>query len=316
MGIALTAIGWVLAVLSGEVAVSCLARIGLRRIGAVGVAEYGLLLPELSGCLCLLAVTVLGVVPVLYGAAGMAVLFAAAAVPLVHAVRLAAKHGEGWQEVRRIAVVLWLLVLTARFFLMEDLWLVTGRRRDEEQPQAAPRAASPAAAKRAPAAPAPPAAAGTREIPAIRDDDSLGPVPAAADVAAGLAADGVEVPPPWAALNDWVSQFVPESDDHQEWFLKGCAAGFIGLGEAFHAHAENVVNEVGLDPAYGSAVLDLGDAVADKAPDASLVHQRFHVIYGEIKAFVENGGHLPFNARQFFGGQGAPAPQDGTGEAA
>jgi hypothetical protein len=126
----------------------------------------------------------------------------------------------------------------------------------------------------------------------------------------------VEVPEPYRALADWIAQQDPETDDEQTAFLHGVAAGKIAEAEAWQVHGENMVNAVGLDPAYGAAVFDMADSCAEHASDAVLVDRRYHVIYDEIKQAVANGLHLPHRARQWFGGGGSAAPMDGPSESA
>ena len=50
------------------------------------------------------------------------------------------------------------------------------------------------------------------------------------------------------------------------WFIHGGrAADNVALAHAFGAHAEIATNDIGLDPSYGGAVLELGDLVAQPA---------------------------------------------------
>ena len=65
-----------------------------------------------------------------------------------------------------------------------------------------------------------------------------------------------------------------------------------------------MTNDIGLDPSYGGAVLELADLVAQPSGDAALVDKRYHLIYGDTKQAVDNGLILPHNARQWFGGAG------------
>lgn len=291
-----TVLGWVIALVLVAAAVSSAARVrgNWRDPGAWAV-------PLPFACLAVITLTVLGVLAPLTGGLLAGILAATEGVfawgsggnPL-HA--FAGHLGGGFRH------------------LYADARSLAARARPGE-PAAAPR---PAAAPASPAAPAPaqgPAAA-AREVPPIREDPALGNAPQPADVAAGLATAGVEIPEPWAALIAWVGSRIPEDSNDQNRFLLGDAAGFIGLGEAYHSHGANVVDEIGLDPAYGSAILDIGDAVADKSGDVVQAHRRFHLIYEEIIKFVENGGVLPFKSREFFSGAGGSEPQDETGESA
>jgi hypothetical protein len=317
IGIIFTVLGWVLAVLLGEVTLSCAYRITSARWRFLPrwsplVPDAGWLLPELTATGCAVLLTLVGALRVLTGAIAAVTPFAAAAVPLARVMLQAMGQRQGGYAARRIASRLLLLIRTAPALLWEDLRALTGRRRDADpRPSAVPQQPAPSSA---PAA-APAAAAAPREVPPIREDPALGTAPQPADVAAGLATAGVEIPEPWAQLIAWVGSRVPEDSNDQNRFLLGDAAGFIGLGEAYHAHGATVVDEIGLDPAYGAAILDIGDAVADKSGDVIQGYRRFHLIYEAIVKAVENGVIMPFNGRFFGAGDGA-APQDGPSESA
>jgi hypothetical protein len=182
---------------------------------------------------------------------------------------------------------------------------------DDDGEYAAPlrhrRAQGPGPAADAPAADAPAAAA--RTVPSLRDDPRLGPAPAEAAAAAG------PVPPPWAELAGWIASYVPEDDNAQTAFLAGNAAGLVAVAAAFGAHSETVINDIGLDPAYGAAILEVAGRVAETSGDVALADQRYQVIYGELKQAVENGLILPHEARKWLGG-GGPAPAAGGTAAA
>lgn len=174
------------------------------------------------------------------------------------------------------------------------------------------RMASPAAG--AAAAPAPPvpsaAAAAGRAVPPLREDPALAPPPAPEEFAAGAA-----VPLPWAELAGWIAGFVPEDDNEQSAFLAGTAAGLVAVAQAIAAHSEVLVNDVGADPAYGAAILEVGERVAECSGDVALADRRWHVIYDQLKAAIENGLVLPHNARQFLGGGGSTPAAGGTAAA-
>lgn len=159
--------------------------------------------------------------------------------------------------------------------------------------------------------PEPRAAAGTRTVPRPREDPALGPPPRPAEVAASVA-----VPPPWAELAGWIASYVPEDDNAQTAFLAGHAAGLVAVAHALGTHSETVINDIGLDPAYGAAILEVADRVADTSGDVALADQRYRVIYGELARAVENGLILPHRTREWFGGSGGPAPAAGDGTAA
>lgn len=318
LGTVFTAIGWVLAVLSGWVALSSSARVvrehfdggqGFRRIGGLLSAERWFV-PGLAGCCCAAVLTGLGVLPVLAGAVLAAVLFAVPALPMARTLR-----SEGiFRGLRQEGFALFRACLSGGRVLKADLRLVTRRHEEDEAPpapgpgpQAAPRKQAAKAAAGAPAQ-------APREVPPARDDPALAPVPHPGEVAAGLADAHVEVPEPFRLLADWIANFEPETDDEQSAFLHGCAAGSIAVAEAWQVHGENMVSGVGLDPSYGAAIFDLADSEASSASDKILVDRRYHVIYGEIKQAVVNGLKLPNHGRWF--GSGAAAPQDDAGEAA
>lgn len=139
--------------------------------------------------------------------------------------------------------------------------------------------------------------------PPLREDPALGPAPAP-EVAAAAGA----VPVPWAELAAWIAGYVPEDDNAQSAFLTGIAAGVVAVADAIGAHSETVINDIGLDPAYGSALLEVAGRLAETAGDVALADQRYHVIYGELKRAVEDGLILPHRTREWFGaGDGGTA---------
>jgi hypothetical protein len=145
-------------------------------------------------------------------------------------------------------------------------------------------------------------AAGSRTVPLLREDPALGPAPQPAEVAASA-----PVPPPWDELAGWIAGYVAEDDNAQSAFLHGCAAGLVRIADAFGALSETAINDLGLDPAYGAALLEVAAAVAETAGDVALADQRYLAIYGALKQAIEDGLVLPHNARQFLGGGTAAA---------
>ncbi len=128
-----------------------------------------------------------------------------------------------------------------------------------------------------------------------------------AEVAAGLMADGVAVPPPWAALAQWVAEFEPEDGDDLHGHMAGEAAGRLAFAEAQQARAETLLNLPKLHPAYVAALFELADGDAEQATASALADRRYHVVYGDIEDWHEmDGNALPEDARGWFGG-GAPA---------
>lgn len=140
-----------------------------------------------------------------------------------------------------------------------------------------------------------------RAVPRLREDEALGPAPEPAEAAA---AAGV-IPAPWAELAGWIADFHPENDNEQSAFIHGHAAGLAAVAHALSAHAETMTNDIGLDPSYGLAVLELGSGIGEHASDAALVDRRYHLIYGDVKNSVDGGLILPYNSRQWFGDPGA-----------
>lgn len=161
--------------------------------------------------------------------------------------------------------------------------------------------------------PAPAAAAGgARTVPSpLAEDPALAPVPPPEEVI-----EGVVVPAWWAEVASVIAGFVPEDDVAQSQFLTGIAAGAVRVAQALAAHADALVNDVGVDPAYAAAILEVADRFAELASWIALADRRYHTIYEAVKDFVDAGGILPHNARQFFGGSGNGSPPAGGSEAA
>lgn len=269
--------------------------------------------PLLLTCAAVALLTALGILAVLPGAFLALVPLLALGWSLRREWRaLADRDGKGkatWRVLRALAAHVRDSALNAR----DDVRALRGRARKDTA--AAP--AAPAPGPRPAAVPqASPAQAQAREVPPARDDPALAPAPEPTEVAAGLAEANVEIPEPWAQLIYHVASRVAPTSADQERFLYGDAAGFIALCEAYHSGAGNAVDEIGLDPAFGEALLDIGDAVAPVSGDVIQAVRRFRAIYEGIISFAENGGVLPFNTRDFFGGHGGNPPQDGAGEAA
>lgn len=266
--------------------------------------------PLLFTAAAVILLTVLGVLAPLPGtflALAPTALVALTMVPSWRA--LAARDGKG-RATRRVLAGLFGHARDSALNARDDARSL--RSRKGGQPPAVPGQQRPPAAP-PPTAPAPEGGtAPARQVPPLREDPVLAPVPEAAQVAAGLEAAGVQAPEPWAAVAAAIAQFEPEDDNDQSAFLHGNAAGLIAVAEAFHAHADHIVTAVGADPAYGQALLEFGDIIAAASADVALVDRRFYVIYGEIKAFVENGGYLPHDGRWISGG----GPREAPGESA
>ena len=141
-----------------------------------------------------------------------------------------------------------------------------------------------------------------RAVPALRDDGNLGTAPDPAQVAAGLEAAGVAVPPPWQALAEWVAEFDPEDQDELTEHMGGEAAGLLTFAGAVEARAETLLSGRRLHPAYAAGLLEFADAVAELAALAAMADRRYHAVYGDIEDWHDDGNALPEDARNWFGG--------------
>jgi hypothetical protein len=277
--------GWVLALVLAAAAASSAVRVrgNWRDPGAWAV-------PLPFACLAVIALTVLGVLAPLTGGLLAGILAAAEGVFLWRGddkpMYAFADHLGG--GLRHLYADARSLASRAR----------PGAPAEPVRPASAP-GAGPAPAGGSRQAPDAPAA---RKVPSIREDADLGPAPAPAEVAASA-----EVPLPFAELASWIAQFEPEDDVQQTWFIRGSGAGLVAVAEALAAHADTVVNAVGLDPSYGQAILELADLIAELASDAGQVDKRYHVIYDAVKQAVDNGLILPHRTREWFSGHGESA---------
>ena len=181
----------------------------------------------------------------------------------------------------------------------EDLRMLTGRGRDQDAPRSdASRAGFIESL-----------AAAARHVPPLREDGRLGDAPAAAEVAASLEAAGAMVPPPWAALAEFIRDFDPDGDEDELLeFVAGCAAGVLTLAESLEDLAESLLNDVGLDPEYAMGFIDAGAEAADFSGAFALLDRRYHDVYEGIHEHVEAGGTLPNDARGWFSAHGG-APE-------
>lgn len=141
--------------------------------------------------------------------------------------------------------------------------------------------------------------AATRGIPPVMEDPHLGPATEPAEIAAA----GVPVPAPYAALAQFIGGFEPEDDQALRMFVEGCAAGEVAKADAWHAFAEHCLNGVGLSPAYVAGILEVGDSAGEHASLLVQAHKRLGVIYGAIKEWILAHGPLPHKAREFLTGE-------------
>ena len=141
--------------------------------------------------------------------------------------------------------------------------------------------------------------AATRSIPPVMADPLLGP----ATEPAAIASTGIPVPPPYAALAQFIGGFEPEDDQALRMFMEGCAMGSTVVGEAWHHFADTILNGVGLSPAYVAGILEAGDSAGEHASLLAQVHKRFGVVYAAVKEWIAAHGPLPHKARDFLTGE-------------
>jgi hypothetical protein len=141
--------------------------------------------------------------------------------------------------------------------------------------------------------------AAARAIPPVMDDPALGPVTEPGEIAAA----GIPVPAPYAALAQFIGSFEPEDDMALRMFMDGHASGTIALADAWHAFADICLNGVGLSPAYVAGILEAGDSAGEHATLLAQVHKRFAVVYAAVKEWISAHGQLPHKAREFLTGE-------------
>jgi hypothetical protein len=141
--------------------------------------------------------------------------------------------------------------------------------------------------------------AATRAVPSVMADPVLGPPTEPGEIAAA----GIPVPPPYAALAQFIGGFEPEDDQALRMFMEGHASGTVALADAWHAFAETCLNGVGLSPAYVAGILEAGDSAGEHASLLAQVHKRFHVVYAAVKEWIAAHGPLPHKAREFLTGE-------------
>jgi hypothetical protein len=140
---------------------------------------------------------------------------------------------------------------------------------------------------------------GGRQIPPVLQDPALGPVPEPAEIASSA----VPVPAPYAALAAFIRDFEPADDMELRMFMDGHAAGQLAIADAWHDHADVLLNGVGLDPAHVAGVLEAGNSAAEHGSLLTQVHKRFGVIYAQVKEWISAHGPLPHKARDFLTGE-------------
>ena len=141
--------------------------------------------------------------------------------------------------------------------------------------------------------------AAARAIPPVMEDPHLGPATEPAEIAAA----GIPVPPPYAALAQFIAGFEPEDDQALRMFMDGHASGMIAVADAWHAFADQLLNGVGLSPAYVAGILEAGDSAGEHASLLAQVHKRFTVVYSAVKEWIAAHGPLPHKAREFLTGE-------------
>lgn len=143
--------------------------------------------------------------------------------------------------------------------------------------------------------------AATRAIPPVMADPVLGPPTEPGEIAAA----GIPVPAPYAALAEFIGGFEPEDDMSLRMFMEGHASGQVTIADAWHHFADTCLNGVGLSPAYVAGILEAGDSAGEHASLLAQVHKRFHVVYAAIKEWISAHGPLPNKAREFLTGDDA-----------
>ena len=287
MSILFPAIGWTIAVACLAFAAASLARAarlpkGRRlRPGSRGVRPGRV--AALWCCLSAACLTGLGVLGLLQGIVVATMLAVVAVIGLRRAGRAAGAHlkaGPAWAR-RDLA--------SLRGHAPRVHRAPAGDEDAKDGPPRAPRPGGP-----------------PRTVPRLREDPALRTPPRPDEIAAT-----VTVPPPWAELAGVIAGFVAEDDNAQSAFLAGTAAGLVAVAQALGDLSETAINDIGLDPAYGNALLEVAGRVGETAGDVALADQRYHVIYGELKRAVEDGLILPHRTREWFGDR----PAGGTAAA-
>lgn len=323
MGFAFTVLGWALAVVSGEVAVSCLVRLAcarFRRPARVRSLDphEGLTLASAGGTLLTALLTALGALPPWPGAVTAAALLAVSAflalTPLVFA--SADDRGEALDDV---TLSLAAVAHGAWAYLMEDLWMLTSRGRDRESPAAAPAgAAAGTPAAPVPASPAA-AAAGGRRVPAPpKAAPPAAPPPAEPSVPpAGGAPLAVLLSPGWVGLCDEINGFEGDTDEEVLGFIAAQLAGHAAHAEKLRDLADRLMHGTGLDPAFAQGIATYADENADMAGSVTMLDRMFHAIYDALRAWAdEHPMGMPHRAREFLQGDPPPLADDGDDGAA
>lgn len=253
--------------------------------------------------------------PLIFTSAAAVLLALAGGLPLLPGVVLAAvplaviavRVWPAWRETARLkgpaaATVMIISLLWGRVrhelgSALEDLRMLTGRHR-EGKPAAVPDAAP---RKWAPVTRA-------RNVPHLLDDPNLGAHPYPGEVAAGLDLAGVPVPPHWERTAQAIGEFEPETDDDMTGHMAEEAAGVLAAAAAVENRAENLALGRGLDPVLIEAHYDIAEGFAELAIRYALLVRRDHVLNGDLREWVENGGVLPHDARGY---HQAGGPEDG-----
>lgn len=239
----------------------------------------------------------LGIVGVL--APAVAVFLAAAPLLAVlkivwRAWREAAKALGGTRATAIVLGGLFRRVREALWHTREDLRDLRGMLRRETAGTAAPAYSQGAA---------PAALNALRAVPSVREDANLGGTPAVAQVAAGLEAAGVTIPPVWQALIRHTAEFEPDGKDDLQEYMAGEAAGLLAWSEAKEAQAETLLSVPKLHPEYVAGQVEIADGAAELAVTAAQADRRYWAVYGDVEDWHDAGGELPEDARNWgFGG--------------
>ena len=149
-------------------------------------------------------------------------------------------------------------------------------------------------------APAPAQAAPSAPPSAVPPPPAPLPVPLVPDVPVR---EGVDVPADHRAVHARIATFEPEDDAAWITFIQSEAAAKMAEAEAWRAHADVLVDGIGLDPNAAAAVPELAELIAEMSADFAMTVRRYATVYQEVIQFRAEGGVLPYNARTWLTGE-------------
>ena len=267
-------IGWPAALILAGIAAAVMVRAVRSRDGGAWITLL------MFACAASAALTALGWLPLLPGAAAAAATGAVAVLLLKpwekgagNAALGHAREGIGWARDDARGLWGWLRNRSAGF-------LATSHGTEAGDPEAVVAEAVAA-----------------RGIPPVLADPVIGPPPAPEAIAAAAPVAG-----PWAALADYIAGFEPADDMELRMFNEGNAAGALAVAEAHRAFADTCLNGIGLNPAYVAGILEASDSAVEHASLLAQVSRRFSVLYGALQEWISAHGPLPHKAREFLTG--------------